>query len=62
MIIDARDCHPECPWCARDFWRWYAARARNPLAVAAVTSIRADDVSRFRPSVSRWLPDGPAED
>lgn len=21
-------CHPQCPWCAREFWKWMAGRMR----------------------------------
>lgn len=46
-------CHPDCPWCAKEFWSWLKARMKNAnkedgrsgegsFARAAATSIKAD--------------------
>lgn len=40
MVKALGRCHAECPWCARDYWRWLSARMRNPLAAAAAESVR----------------------
>lgn len=43
-------CHPDCPWCARAFWRWLKGRMAamsvrkggiTSFAEAAATSIKA---------------------
>lgn len=27
MVVHALGaCRPECPWCAREWWRWYKSR------------------------------------
>lgn len=55
MIVQALGaCHPDCPWCAREWWKWCASRMRQmgshrrrgrieqtSFAEAAATSIGA---------------------
>lgn len=52
MLTLLGECHPDCPWCAREWFRWLAARMRQmqkpargeriSFAEAAASSVRAD--------------------
>lgn len=63
MLVGA--CDPQCPWCARDWWRWLAGREAQmsrprrgetvPFSAAALSSVRAA-VSGFEILVGdTWL-------
>ncbi len=47
MIVYALGaCHAECPWCARDFWRWLKNRIANMSRVVDGVSFAVEAAKR----------------